>query len=73
MGHSDPRYRNSKPIGFSWFPKELTPTPKAWAATTGNLVWHRQHDAGGHFAAMEKPQEFTEDVEDFVRTAWPMK
>ena len=37
---------------------------------TGNLVWSREHESGGHFAAMEKPKEFAQDVEDFITTAW---
>ncbi|KAK4981979.1 hypothetical protein LTR50_007860 [Elasticomyces elasticus] len=67
---SNPKYYVEKPFGYSWFPKELAPTPKSWAATTGNLVWHRQHDAGGHFAAMEKPKELLQDIEDFTQKVW---
>ncbi len=33
-----------KPMGYSYFPKELMPTPVVWAKTKGNLVWNRQHD-----------------------------
>lgn len=62
----------NKPFGYSWFPKELFPAPKAMAAKVGNLVWHRQHTKGGHFAALERPVEFAQDVEDFVATAWSM-
>lgn len=38
---------------------------------TGNLVFHREHDAGGHFAALEQPKFFTEDIEAFVKQVWP--
>jgi hypothetical protein len=34
-------------------------------------VWHREHKTGGHFAAMEQPKEFTQDVEDFIKEVWP--
>jgi microsomal epoxide hydrolase len=61
-----------KPFGYSWFPYELFPTPKALAAKTGNLVWHRQHTKGGHFAALERPEDFARDIEDFAATAWPL-
>jgi len=60
-----------KPVGHSWFPKEVTPTPKSWIATTGNLVFFRQHMKGGHFAALERPGDLLEDVEDFVAQVWP--
>lgn len=68
--HAQPENYVRKPFGFSWFPQELMPVPKAWAATTGNLVWHKQHSSGGHFAAMEKPDLLLADVEDFVSKVW---
>lgn len=42
--HGDPNWHIKKPYGFSWFPKEIIPTPRAWAAKSGNLVWHRMHE-----------------------------
>lgn len=60
----------NKPMGFSWFPKELVPTPISWIATKGNLVYYNRHESGGHFAAMEKPNELFSDVEEFVKVAW---
>jgi hypothetical protein len=60
----------SKPLGYSWFPKEIYPIPKAWVAATGNLVWHKQHSSGGHFAAMEKPEELLTDIEEFIGQVW---
>lgn len=39
-----------KPFGYSFFPKELSPCPKSWAAKTANLVHYGQHTSGGHFA-----------------------
>ncbi|TKA71164.1 hypothetical protein B0A49_05193 [Cryomyces minteri] len=62
-----------KPFGYSWFPKELAPLPVSWAATTGNLVYYKRHLEGGHFAAMERPEELLSDVEEFVRLAWKNK
>lgn len=59
-----------KPMGYSWFPHELVPTPVSWAKTSGNLVWYKRHTSGGHFAAMEKPKELFGDVEEFVKVAW---
>ena len=37
----------SKPFGYSWFPKELFPTPQSWVATMGNLVFFRRHTQVG--------------------------
>ncbi|KAK5674342.1 hypothetical protein LTS10_012926 [Elasticomyces elasticus] len=55
-----------KPVGYSYFPKEIAPIPRAWVATTGNLVWYKRHTAGGHFAALERPQDLLHDVYEFV-------
>ncbi|KAF2091834.1 alpha/beta-hydrolase [Saccharata proteae CBS 121410] len=63
----------TKPFGFSWFPYELIPTPKAWAETTGNLVLYKQHTEGGHFAALEKPEILFADIEEFVKIAWKVR
>ncbi|KAF4806279.1 putative epoxide hydrolase [Colletotrichum siamense] len=70
MFHPDPEYYCEKPMGYSWFPYEIVPVPKAWAATTGNLVWYRPHDKGGHFAAYEQPEALLGDVEDFLKQVW---
>lgn len=69
--HAVKEYHNQKPLGFSWNPKEITPMPISWVATTGNMVWHRRHPDGGHFAALEKPEAVTQDIEDFIAVAWP--
>ncbi|KAK4948293.1 hypothetical protein LTR10_012827 [Elasticomyces elasticus] len=70
--HPDAEWHIKKPLGYSWHPKELAPVPKDWVAKSGNLVWYRGHDEGGHFAAMEKPKLFVKDLEDFVEEVWPM-
>lgn len=40
----DPRWYIRKPFGFSYYPKELVPTPRAWVETTGNLVFWQAHE-----------------------------
>jgi microsomal epoxide hydrolase len=69
--HENPEWHIRKPLGFSWFPKEIAPVPKAWVEATGNLVWFRQHDRGGHFAALERPEVLWGDFEEFVEQVWP--
>lgn len=44
-----PQYLD-KPLGYSFFPKELFPMPASWAGTMANLVHYKRHDRGGHFA-----------------------
>ncbi|KAK4546407.1 hypothetical protein LTR36_002084 [Oleoguttula mirabilis] len=68
-GPRPPQYVE-KPSGFSFFPKEISPFPQSWVAETCNLVAYSQHSSGGHFAAMEKPEELLADVEDWVKKVW---
>ncbi|CBX99556.1 hypothetical protein IAQ61_005189 [Plenodomus lingam] len=59
-----------KPVGYSYFPFELAPVPRAWAEKTGNMVFFKAYDKGGHFAALERPEVLWQDVEEFVQVAW---
>ncbi|TFK31278.1 Alpha/Beta hydrolase protein [Crucibulum laeve] len=68
--HENLQWHINKPFGFSWFPKEIAPVPRSWAATTGNLVFFRQHLKGGHFAAIERPEALWKDFEDFITQVW---
>lgn len=59
-----------KPFGYSWYRYEITPGLKVQLEKVGNLVFYKQHESGGHFAALEKPKEMLGDVEEFVKVAW---
>jgi len=51
------------PTAVSVFPKELFQAPKRWAENAyPNLMYFREVDRGGHFAAWQEPQLFTEEV-----------
>ncbi|KAF2660982.1 alpha/beta-hydrolase [Lophiostoma macrostomum CBS 122681] len=58
-----------KPFGFSWFPMELAPVPRKWVERTGRLVFYQEHESGGHFAALERPEVLLADLERFVEIA----
>ncbi|KAF2033047.1 epoxide hydrolase-like protein [Setomelanomma holmii] len=60
----------NKPTGFSFFPHELFPGIKNVLEKNCDLVTYRQHEKGGHFAALERPEELWADVEEFVGVAW---
>lgn len=49
-------------LGISHFPKELKVLPRSWARTLGPLVFQKEHEHGGHFAAWERPQELVDDL-----------
>ncbi|KAI4616472.1 hypothetical protein J4E80_005746 [Alternaria sp. BMP 0032] len=59
-----------KPLGFSFFPRELAPGIKSILEKETNLVFYKQHESGGHFAALEKPKELWQDVEEFAGKVW---
>jgi microsomal epoxide hydrolase len=55
------------PIGHAVFPREILKCPRAWAEARFNIVHWRQMPAGGHFAAMEVPELYVEEVRGFFR------
>jgi pimeloyl-ACP methyl ester carboxylesterase len=53
----------SIPVAVSAFPDELYQAPRCWAERAyPKLVYYMRHEKGGHFAAWEQPQLFSEDV-----------
>ena len=52
------------PVGVSVFPDELYPAPRSWAEQAYPKLIHFNDklDEGGHFAAWEQPQAFSEEV-----------
>jgi pimeloyl-ACP methyl ester carboxylesterase len=57
------------PVGVSAFPHEIYTAPRSWAEKAyPKLVYYKKHDVGGHFAAWEQPQLFSEDVRATFRS-----
>ncbi len=53
----------SIPVAASVFPGELYQAPRSWAERAyPKLIHYNQLDKGGHFAAWEQPQLFSEEV-----------
>ncbi|MFA5886118.1 MAG: epoxide hydrolase family protein [Acidimicrobiia bacterium] len=55
------------PTGIANFPGEVTRTPRSWAEHRYNIVHWTEHERGGHFAAMQVPDLFVDDVRAFFR------
>jgi len=60
-------YFNAKgvsiPVAVSVFPDELYPAPRSWAEQAySKLIHYNKVEKGGHFAAWEQPQLFSEEV-----------
>ena len=58
------------PMAISVFPDELYEAPRSWAerAYPDNLVHYNRLDRGGHFAAWEQPQLFSQELRDAFRS-----
>ena len=52
------------------FPDELYQAPQSWAerAYPNNLIHYNRLDRGGHFAAWEQPQRFSEELRAAFRS-----
>jgi pimeloyl-ACP methyl ester carboxylesterase len=51
------------PTGFTTFPGEIWRTPRSWAEKAyPNLTYFNEVDRGGHFAAWEEPELFSEEL-----------
>jgi pimeloyl-ACP methyl ester carboxylesterase len=59
----------SVPVGFTTFPGEIWRTPRSWVdAVYPNVTYFNEVDRGGHFAAWEEPQLFSEEVRATFRS-----
>ena len=53
------------PTAAAVFPKEIFRMPRAYAESRFNVVRYNRFDRGGHFAALEEPDLFVQDVKEF--------
>lgn len=60
----------SVPVGFTSFPGEIWRTPRSWVenAYPNQVVYYNAVDKGGHFAAWEEPQLFSEEMRATFRS-----
>jgi pimeloyl-ACP methyl ester carboxylesterase len=56
------------PTGVARYPKEVIRFPRAWVERCYHVTHWASMPRGGHFAAMEQPRLFTDDVRAFFRT-----
>jgi pimeloyl-ACP methyl ester carboxylesterase len=61
--NGQPRREMKLPAGVTAFPGEIFLAPRSWAEKVyPNVIYFHEADRGGHFAAWEEPQLFTEEV-----------
>jgi pimeloyl-ACP methyl ester carboxylesterase len=59
----------SLPVAITVFPEEVYRAPETWARRAyRNLVYFHEVDKGGHFAAWEQPQLFSEEIRAAFRS-----
>ena len=57
------------PVGFTTFPGEVFAAPRRWAeAVYPSLSYFNEADKGGHFAAWEEPEIFSNEVRAAFRS-----
>ena len=67
-GKALPQAPVTVPTGIARYPGEVTKFPRAWIERRYNVTYWSEPARGGHFAAMEAPTEFVDDVRAFFRT-----
>jgi len=51
------------PVGFTTFPGEIFRAPRSWVEKSySTLIYFHEADRGGHFAAWEEPELFSEEI-----------
>jgi pimeloyl-ACP methyl ester carboxylesterase len=58
------------PAGFALFPKDLVTPPREWAERFFNVLRWNEMPRGGHFAAMEEPELFVQDLRSMFGPLW---
>jgi pimeloyl-ACP methyl ester carboxylesterase len=56
------------PTGIARYPKEVIQFPRSWVERAYNVTYWSEMPRGGHFAAMEQPELFVDDLRTFFRT-----
>lgn len=55
------------PVGFAEFPKEIPVPPRSYIEKGMNIIRWTTMPKGGHFAAMEQPELFAQEVKSFFK------
>jgi hypothetical protein len=58
------------PFGYTSFYWDTEPSSKRAVERTGNMVFYRERNDGGHFACLESPDGILEDVREIVGKHW---
>lgn len=65
--HFEAGERIVPPLGMAVFPHEISHPPRSWVARVFDIQRWSDMPRGGHFAALEQPDLFVEDIRAFFR------
>jgi pimeloyl-ACP methyl ester carboxylesterase len=66
-GREQPLPQTRVPTGYAEFPGEHYKMPRSWAEVAFDLVHWQEMPRGGHFAAMQVPELYVDEVREFFR------
>ena len=66
LGSNVPGYVET-PTGFASFAKDNFTPPEEWVRRCYNLQRFTEFDRGGHFAALERPEDLVTELREFFR------
>ena len=55
------------PTGIAVFPCDILPVPRAWVEKNYPVVMYTEMPRGGHFTALEQPEQFAENISQFIK------
>ena len=56
------------PVGYADYPGEHFKMARAWAEQSFNLVHWSTQTSGGHFPALQLPDQFVNEIRSFCRS-----
>lgn len=66
FGMFEPGYVDT-PTGYACFAKDNVTPPEEWVRRCYRLTRYTTFDRGGHFAALERPEELVTEIREFFR------
>ena len=54
------------PTAITAFPYDVLPAPREWIEKNYPVIMYKEMKHGGHFTALEQPQEFAENISQFM-------
>ena len=56
------------PTAFAAFPHDVLPTPREWVERNFPVIMYTDMPRGGHFTALEQPEQFAKNISQFMDT-----